>query len=83
MRANVFASCQGGCGVRVEGEVETSSREFIHRFLFPAGAGKLEAPPTEFQEVRLATFPPDSKDWFVDCPSCGKRIRIDALVSPS
>ncbi|MGE5277257.1 MAG: hypothetical protein ACM3SU_09710 [Acidobacteriota bacterium] len=77
MKVKVAASCKSRCGARVEGEVETSSREFIHRFSFPQ-AGKPEGPHTEFEEVRLATFAPDSKDWFVECPLCGSPIRIDA-----
>ncbi len=81
MRVQVVANCQPRCGVRVEGEVETSSREFIHRFTFPAGAG-VAAPPTEVEETHLATFAPDSKHWFVECPLCGAPIHIDVVFSP-
>jgi hypothetical protein len=78
MRVKIAASCLPPCGVLVQGEVETSSREFLHRFAFPAPAARsIDAPRTEVEEMRLATFAPDSKDWFVDCPLCGRPIAID------
>jgi hypothetical protein len=76
----ISASC-ATCGVRVEGEVETSSREFVHRFYFPEGvAGAVRSVPTEFAGVHLSTFAPDSKDWFVACPLCEKPIRFDSAI---
>jgi hypothetical protein len=81
MRVKVVASCRPECGVLVQGEVETTSREFIHRFLFPAHAVGAVAPPrTEVEEMRLVTFSPDSKDWQVDCPVCGRPIRFERSV---
>ena len=84
MRAKIVASCTPRCGVRVEGEVETSTREFIHRFVFPAGStGDVKAARTEVDDVRLATFAPDSKDWYLECPLCGSKIRIEAVTRRS
>jgi len=61
--------------------VETSTREFIHRFIFPAAsAGDVKAARTEVDDVRLATFAPDSKNWFLECPLCGSKIRIEAAM---
>ena len=82
MRVKVVASCRPECGVLVQGEVETTSREFIHRFLFPARAVGTVAPPrTEVDEMRLVTFSPDSKDWLLDCPGCGNPIPFDLGIS--
>ena len=76
----IGASCPT-CGVRVEGEVETSSREFVHRFDFPEGVeGAIRAVPTEIAGMHLATFAPDSKDWFVPCPLCERPIRFDSAI---
>jgi hypothetical protein len=62
----------------VEGEVESASREFIHRFLLPEGsANGGRAARTEVEGIQLATFAPDSKEWFVTCPLCGRPIRLD------
>jgi len=63
----------------VEGEVESGSREFIHRFLLPEGSanGVRGAARTEVEGIQLATFAPDSKEWFVTCPLCGRSIRLD------
>ncbi len=84
MQVKVVASCRPECGVLVQGEVETTSREFIHRFLFPARtAGSIAPPRTEVEEMRLVTFSPDSKDWVVPCPACGSPIRFDPSVSPA
>jgi hypothetical protein len=69
------------CGVRVEGEVETSSREFVHRFYFPEGvAGAIRPAATEVAGTHLSTFAPDSKNWFVPCPLCEKPIRFDSAI---
>jgi hypothetical protein len=81
MLLKVNASCRPECGVLVRGEVETTSREFIHRFTFPAGMGVPGPPRTEVEETLLATFGPDSKHWFVPCPGCGAMIRLDSAVS--
>ena len=68
----------------MRGEVETTSREFVHRFFFPTrAAGSVAAPPTEVDEIRLATFAPDSKDWQVECPLCGAPIRVESEIPPS
>jgi hypothetical protein len=78
MLVKVVASCPPDCGVLVQGEVETSTREFVHRFFFPARAVGAVAPSrTEVEEMRLVTFPPDSKDWVVNCPVCGRPIRVE------
>jgi hypothetical protein len=82
MRVKIVASCLTRCGVLVQGEVETSTREFIHRFAFPTSAADAIAiPRTEVEEMRLVTFAPDSKDWYVDCPLCGTPIRIESVGS--
>lgn len=84
MQVKVVASCRPECGVLVQGDVETTSREFIHRFLFPARATGAAVPPrTEVDEMRLVTFSPDSKDWSVDCPVCGNPIRFDSSIPSS
>jgi hypothetical protein len=70
----IAATCS--CGVRLGGELDPSSRELIHRFSFPAGATLSGAPTTEV-DSRIATFPPDSKDWVLACPLCGATIPID------
>jgi hypothetical protein len=81
MRAKIVASCTPRCGVLVQGEVETSTREFIHRFAFPAGsAGGVKVALTEVDDARLTTFAPDSKYWYVECPLCGSKIRIEAVT---
>ena len=80
MRVKIVASCTPSCGVLVQGEVETSTREFIHRFAFPASGGGVKTTRTEVDDVRLATFAPDSKDWYLECPSCASKIRIDAVT---
>jgi hypothetical protein len=61
----------------VEGEVESATREFIHRFLLPQGLARRAAAKTEVEGIQLATFAPDSKEWFVTCPLCSRRIRLD------
>lgn len=77
--ARIVANCPAPCGVRLEGEVDPVSREFVYRFLFPEGSGSAAAVPrTEVAGTHLATFAPDSKDWFVPCPACGRRIPFGA-----
>jgi hypothetical protein len=84
MRVKVVAGCRPECGVLVQGEVEISSREFVHRFFFPARTlGAVAPPETEVEEVRLTTFAPDSKTWRVECPVCGGAIPIEAPTSRS
>jgi hypothetical protein len=77
MRVKVAANCPTRCGVRLEGEVDTSSREFIHHFTLPAAALLTGTPRTEIEGTHLATLAPDSKDWFVACPLCSTRILLD------
>ena len=55
------------------------SREFVHRFFFPEGVdGAIRPVSTEVGGMHLATFAPDSKNWFVPCPLCEKPIRFDS-----
>ena len=69
--------CVRECGVGVEGEVETASREFVYRLTFPPGAENLvQRPRTEVESFLLATFGPDEKDWGVECPLCRGRILV-------
>ena len=77
MLVRVDTACPARCGARVEGEVDTTSREFVHRFRVPEGNAPA-SPRTEVTETHLATFAPDSKDWFVPCAVCAARIPIDA-----
>jgi hypothetical protein len=77
MLVKVAAICPAPCGTRVEGEVETTSREFVHRFAFPPGRAPAGVPSTEAGASRLATFPPDSKGWFLPCALCGTPISIE------
>ena len=77
MLVKVTASCPARCGARVEGEVETTSREFVHRFDLPSGLAPAGTPSTEAGATRLATFPPDSKDWVLPCALCGAGIPIE------
>ena len=81
MRTRVEAECPKRCGTRVTGEIDASTREFIHRFDFPVGAWPAAAKRTEVDREHLATFAPDSKEWFISCPVCDAPIRID--VSPA
>ena len=76
MIVSIDTVCPAACGARVAGEVDTISREFVHRFQLPAGKGAPSA-RTEVGATHLATFSPDSKDWFVSCPVCSTAIPID------
>lgn len=70
--------CPSGCGAQVDGELDTDSREFIHRFRFPRGVEDLlPRTRTEVEGIRLVTFGPDA-EWFVTCPVCRGRIAIFA-----
>jgi hypothetical protein len=80
MLVKVVATCPACCGARVAGEVETTSREFFHRFEFPPGIAPAAVLATEAGAMRLATLPPDSKDWSVPCALCGARIAIEPAV---
>jgi hypothetical protein len=73
----VDESCSARCGVRVTGEVDTTTREFVHQFGLPAGAEEILKPrKTEVERVRLVTFSPGSRLWLVECPICGQNITI-------
>jgi hypothetical protein len=77
MLVKVIESCAETCGVQVKGEVDTATREFIHRFSFPRGSEALiRTRKTEVEGVRLVTFAPDAADWRVDCPLCGTAIVV-------
>jgi hypothetical protein len=55
----IAATCSPACGVRVEGEFDGASREFIHRFLLPMGASSaVRAAATEIEGAQLATSHP-------------------------
>jgi len=76
MIRKVSQSCSPQCGAQVAGEVDTDTREFIHRFRFPNGVEDLlPRTRTEVEGIRLVTFGPDS-EWFVDCPVCRGKIPI-------
>jgi hypothetical protein len=73
----ISEACASRCGAQVVGEVDTETREFIHRFRLPRGVEDLvPRTRTEVDGVRLVTFGPDAEAWFVDCPVCRARIPI-------
>jgi hypothetical protein len=77
MIVQVTERCTSGCGAVVVGDVDSETREFIHRFRLPRGAEDLVSRTrTEVDGVRLVTFGPDAEAWFVDCPVCRSRIAI-------
>ena len=77
MQLKVSDACPSRCGVRVEGEVDLDTREFVHRFGIPAAAATLVTPnETEVDRMRLVTFGPEVREWFVECPVCRARIAI-------
>ena len=77
MVVHVAEACSASCGVRVSGELDTDSREFVHHFVLPKGAEQLLRPPkTEVERVRLVTFGPSLRTWSVDCPVCRQAITI-------
>ncbi len=77
MLRKVTGNCVPECGVRVEGEVETATREFVYRLTFPPGAEDLVTRPrTEVGSALLATFGPDEGEWAVECPLCHGRILV-------
>jgi hypothetical protein len=78
MLVRVVTSCRSECGVRVKGEIDTATRQFIHAFFLPNGAESLVAPPlTEVEGICLVTFAPDARDWSVECPICRTQISIE------
>jgi hypothetical protein len=82
MLVKVAESCVETCGVRVKGEVDTATREFIHRFSFPRGSeAVIQARKTEVEGVRLVTFAPEAGEWSVDCPLCGAAISVGGPVA--
>jgi hypothetical protein len=82
MLVKVAESCVETCGVRVSGEIDTTTREFIHRFSFPRGSeAVLPARKTEVEGVRLVTFAPEAQLWSVDCPLCGTPISVGSPVT--
>ncbi|HTO76149.1 MAG TPA: hypothetical protein VMQ61_08730 [Thermoanaerobaculia bacterium] len=84
MRQKIHARCAPRCGVEIHGEFDAETRELIHRFTLPLGAeALLKTPRTEVERSRLATFAPDSKDWFVICPVCDASIRIELPETPA
>jgi hypothetical protein len=77
MIVSISTACPSQCGAQVRGEVDTDTREFIHRFRLPTGAEPLvQRTRTEVDGVRLVTFGPDAEAWFVDCPVCRAKIAI-------
>lgn len=59
------------------GDVDTESREFIHRFRLPSGSESLVSRTrTEVEGIRLVTFAPEPGSWVLDCPVCRGRIPI-------
>lgn len=77
MVVDVAEACSARCGVRVSGQIDTDSREFVHQFALPAGAEEVLKPrKTEVERVRLVTFAPGARVWTVDCPICGKAIAV-------
>jgi hypothetical protein len=76
MLMQVTENCAESCGVQVDGEVDTVTREFVHRFTFPPGAELvLRSRKTEVG-ICLVTFAPDAPEWSVNCPLCGKGIVV-------
>ncbi len=72
----VKAEGKCACGLAVKGELDEESREFVHRFSFPAGADALvKSRATEVDGIRLVTFPPGD-EWDVVCPLCQARILL-------
>jgi hypothetical protein len=71
MPLTISKPCAGSCGAWVKGEIDTDSREFIHRFSFPRGSEALvQERSTEVEGVRLVTFAPTASQWQVECPLC-------------
>ncbi len=78
MLLKVSKRCVETCGALVQGEIDTDTREFIHRFSFPRGSEALVAQrSTEVEGVRLVTFAPASSQWLVECPLCRSGIVVD------
>jgi hypothetical protein len=82
MRIKVVGRCSPECGVTVHGEVESSSREIVHRFEFPKGSeGLVSSRPTEVEGFHLATFGPDEREWKIECPLCRAKILVARFQS--
>ncbi len=82
MLLKVSQRCAESCGAWVKGEIDTDTREFIHRFAFPRGSeALLPERITEVEGVRLVTFAPTVSEWRVRCPLCGNEISIGAPAS--
>jgi hypothetical protein len=80
---SVSEPCPGLCGVRVAGEIDPDSREFVHRFELPANLQILvQEARTEVEEIRLVTFAPGSGEWSVGCPVCGRPIPLGEGAGP-
>lgn len=79
-RLRISAACSEECGVRVTGELDTDSLEFIHRLRVPLGSEDLVAEPeTEVVPARLVTFAPETSAWSawsIECPLCHRQIEI-------
>lgn len=77
MRIEFDGRCAPTCGVSVHGDVDVSSREFVHRFTFPKGTEDLfPVRVTEVEGVYLATFSPDQREWKIECPLCRAEIVV-------
>ncbi|MEO8191631.1 MAG: hypothetical protein ABI682_14940 [Acidobacteriota bacterium] len=80
MRLRISAACSDACGVQVAGDLDTDTREFIHRLRLPQGSEKLLAePPTEVVPAHLVTFAPETSawsTWSIECPLCHREIEI-------
>jgi len=73
----VSKRCVETCGASLHGEIDTDTREFIHRFSFPRGSEALVAErTTEVEGVRLVTFAPNASRWGVECPLCHMTIVV-------
>ena len=80
MRLRISATCSEECGVQVTGELDTESRELIHRLRAPQGSENLVAEPeTEVVPAHLVTFAPETSAWSawsIECPLCHRQIEI-------
>lgn len=72
----VKAQGKCSCGVVVKGELDETSREYIHSFSLPPGMPvSVKVRATEVSGVRLVTFAPGD-EWNVECPICRSRILL-------
>jgi len=64
------------CGVRVAGDLDEASREFVHRYALPGTMdGVVRARATEVEGIRLVTFAPGD-EWSLECPLCRSTILL-------